>query len=557
MTRDDDSQAQGGERGPLDDVLKKLEDHLVGGGFFRSGTGSTGSERDGDWDGELPVGTVIGDFKLIQPLGRGGMGQVWEAEEMSIQRRVALKLMHAHLELSEKNLERFEREAQAGGRLSHPGIVQVLSVGSADGRHYMAQELVEGSFTLADALNDFRQSDEVLEGYYRQTAALFVQIGKALAHAHEQGVIHRDIKPSNLLIGPDDNPKVADFGLAMVEDQLSLSRTGEFMGTPFYMSPEQAATRRMGIDHRTDIFSLGATLYEALTLTRPFNGDTSQQVFQQILLIDPPDPKQLRSRVPQDLAVICLKALEKVPDQRYATMAAFVEDLERYLTDQPILAKPPTAMQRGAKWVRRNPTKSVAAGVATVGLVALSGLYVQLREEQRATTQALETAKTERDRAIDAEADVRKTKDLFAGVRDWHALEWQGVTGVLDGKVAKRDVIRALRLKLAEVYEKAHSRRETLPLLDQALRESPHPMDPLGAEALGRLWIAYKSLGYKGEMESLQERYGDIDVLLTEVIDGIGPEHYRESLRLQLLALRVTRREVSPEEVGEVEREIV
>ena len=233
MTGEGESSAPSGGESPLEDVLKKLGDHLVGGGFFRSGAGSTASLGQGDWEGDLPGGTMVGDFKLIQPLGRGGMGQVWEAEEMSIQRRVALKLLHAHLELSEKNLERFEREAQAGGRLSHPGIVQVLSVGSADGRHYMAQELVEGSYTLADALNDFRQADEVPKGYYRQTAALFVQIGKALAHAHAQGVIHRDIKPSNLLIGSDDQPKVADFGLAMMEDQLSLSRTGEFMGTPF------------------------------------------------------------------------------------------------------------------------------------------------------------------------------------------------------------------------------------------------------------------------------------------------------------------------------------
>jgi tetratricopeptide (TPR) repeat protein len=544
--------AEGEEESPLEDVLKKLGDHLVGGGFFRSGAGSTGSAGEGDWEGDLPAGSVVGDFKLIQPLGRGGMGQVWEAEEMSIQRRVALKLMHAHFELSEKNLERFEREAQAGGKLSHPSIVQVLSVGSADGRHYMAQELVEGSFTLADTLNDFRQADEVPEGYYRQMAALFAQIGKALAHAHEQGVIHRDIKPSNLLIGSDDQPKVADFGLAMMEDQLSLSRTGEFMGTPFYMSPEQAATKRMGIDHRTDVFSLGATLYEALTLARPFNGDTSQQVFQQILLIDPPDPKRLRSRVPRDLAVICLKALEKVPDQRYASMADFTEDLERYLTDRPILAKPPTTMQRAVKWARRNPTKSVAAGVAAVSLAALSGLYVQLQEEQGATTLALEDAKTERDRARGAEEDARKAENLLTGVRDWHASQWKGVADELRGSGDPRASI----LKMAEVYESS-SWEDAVVVLEHVLNDRPHTMDSLGAETLGRLWIMYEKLGIAGEKESLKKRYGEIDVRLTEVIDGLGPEHHQDILRLKLLVLRVNHLTVSPEEVREVESEIV
>ncbi len=395
-------------------------------------------ESPEECQGELSAGAVVGDFKLVSLLGLGGMGQVWEAEESSIQRRVALKLLHPHFEVSSKVLERFEREAQAGGRLSHQGIVQIHSVGESDGRHYMAQELVDGSFTLADALNDFRQADELPEQYYQETAALFVQIGKALAHAHQNGVIHRDIKPSNLLIDTDDQPKVADFGLAMMEDQLSLSRTGEFMGTPFYMSPEQAATRRMGIDHRTDIFSLGATFYEALTLARPFNGDTSQQVFQQILLVDPPNPRELRSRVPRDLAVICLKALEKMPDQRYPAMELFVEDLERYISERPILAKPPTTMQMTVKWARRNPTKSVAGAVATMAFVAVSGFWwraneaeketetalVEVMKEKEATASALTIATRERDRAMNAEEAAAKERD----VAEQRAMELQQVS---------------------------------------------------------------------------------------------------------------------------------
>jgi len=432
-------------------------------GFFRSaaagdrtsvpGPASTLSSdavdlEEVEWKGELPAGAVVGDFKLISILGQGGMGQVWEAEESSIQRRVALKLLHPHFELSEKGLERFEREAQAGGRLTHPCIVQIYSVGEADGRHYMAQELVEGSYTLADAFSEFRKVDELSDEYYTRTAKLFVQIGKALEHAHEQGVIHRDIKPSNLLISPDDQPKVADFGLAMMEDQLSLSRTGEFMGTPFYMSPEQAATRRMGIDHRTDIFSLGATLYEALTLTRPFNGDTSQQVFQQILLVDPVNPREIRSRVPRDLAIICLKSLEKIPEQRYPTMAALVEDLERYLNELPILATPPTAVQRAVKWGRRHPTKSVAIAVVATAFMAVSGFWwranqaeaaaatalAEAEREREATATALEIAKQEREQAVKAREDAATERDLaeqrameLQQVSDFQARQLSGV----------------------------------------------------------------------------------------------------------------------------------
>jgi len=359
-----------------DRVARELEESLLNESFFHRRSTVSDASVEGAWTGR-DIGDEVGEFRLMNMLGRGGMGQVWEAEQPSMGRRVALKLLHAHIQFSADGVARFQREARAGGKLTHPGIVQVYAVGEHEGIHYMAQELVQGSCTFADTLADFRKGDELPEGYYRHIAELFATIAEALEHAHSNGVIHRDIKPANLLIGSDDRPKVADFGLAMVEDQLGLSRTGDFMGTPFYMSPEQAASKRMGIDHRTDIFSLGATLYEALTLVRPFAGDTSQQVFQQILVVDPPDPKELRSRVPQDLAVICLKALEKNQDQRFESMEAFARDLRRYLNDEPILAKPPTPTQRAMKWVRRNPTKSAVAGVTAAAFVVISGLLLQ------------------------------------------------------------------------------------------------------------------------------------------------------------------------------------
>ena len=358
----------------------------------------------------LSAGHRLGDFTLLRQLGRGGMGVVWEARQESLNRRVALKLLAPHLSIRESATQRFLREAEAGARLEHPGLVRVYAKGELDGVHFIAQELVEGGRTLADEIRERREELETPPDYYRETAALFARIADALAVAHEVGVIHRDVKPGNVLLTADGRAKVADFGLAQVEDALALSRTGEFVGTPFYMSPEQAASRRGTIDHRTDVFSLGATLYEALTLSRPFDGDTSQEVIAKILLADPPDPRRLRARVPRDLAVICTRALEKNPERRYATMAAFADDLRRFLGDEPILAKPPTALDAVNKWCRRHP-------VATVGLVmaslAVIGTSFGVARAARAQARVLRLAD-----AQDLKELVREADELWPAIPD-------------------------------------------------------------------------------------------------------------------------------------------
>ena len=260
---------------------------------------------------ESPQPRRLGDFELLRALGSGGMGAVWLAKQVSLDRYVALKVLAPHISKSSTSLQRFQREAEAGARLTHPNIVAVHSVGEADGTHYIAQELVEGGVSLADRIKADRDLPELPKDYYENVAALFAKIADALQEAHEGGIIHRDVKPSNILLTEDGEPKVADFGLAQVEDALELSRTGEFAGTPFYMSPEQAMSKRMGLDHRTDVFSLGVTLWEVLALQRPFEGDTSQQVLEKIITEDPVDPQKIRSRCPRDLGVICKKALEK------------------------------------------------------------------------------------------------------------------------------------------------------------------------------------------------------------------------------------------------------
>ncbi len=335
---------------------------------------------------EFEAGQMIGDFQLVSELGRGGVGVVWEAKQLSVGRPVALKILFHHATPEGRTLERFKREAEACGRLSHPGIVQVYAIGEANGVHYMAQELVPGGYTLGDSLEEFRGEKKLPSGYHRECAALFAKLADALHHAHERKVIHRDVKPSNILVGEKDAPKVADFGLAKVEGGLELSRTGEFMGTPFYMSPEQAAARRMGLDHRTDVFSLGASLYEAVTLVRAFGGETSQEVFHKILTVDPSDPRGIRSDVPRDLSIICLKALEKDPDRRYRTMEDFADDLRRFIANRSIQARPPGRLARATKWSRRHPVVSTSIAVAVgTALITLGGVGIWFRVKDLAT----------------------------------------------------------------------------------------------------------------------------------------------------------------------------
>ena len=280
----------------------------------------------------------------------------------------------------------------------------IHAVGKHEGVHYIAQELVPGGRSLVDWLDDRRKGGELPRGYFREVAGIMIQVAEALEHTHASGVIHRDVKPSNILMTPEGRAKVTDFGLARVEDALALSRTGDFSGTPFYMSPEQAASRRIGIDHRTDIFSLGVTLYEMLTLERPFQGETSQEVLRKILLHDPRDPRKANPCVPRDLAVICLKAMEKRPEERYGSMREFADDLGRFLSGDVIRARKAGVAARGMRIVRRNPILSGAVGVAMLALVSLV-LYVlwsypQVIEERNRAREAEKAEKLAKKRLI-------------------------------------------------------------------------------------------------------------------------------------------------------------
>ena len=378
----------------------------------------------GPWS--IAPGQVLGDFTLIQRLGRGGMGEVWEAKQKSLGRKVALKLLLPE-RVDQKGLDFFAREARAGGRLAHPGIISVFDTGETDGVHWISMELIEDACDLRHSLEGVREKSELPDDYYPQVARFTAEVADALEAAHASHVIHRDLKPGNIMVTPDEHPKVADFGLAKLVDENSLSVIGDIAGTYFYMSPEQVAIKHAGIDHRTDIFSLGVVLYEMLTLVRPFEGDTTEQIAQKILWEEAPSPTTIRSRVPRDLAVICGKAMEKDPNRRYQTMADLAVDLRRHLADEPILAKPSGVTVRLRKWVRRNPTKSTAIGLLAVALVVVLNLYSQLFEEQKATAD-------QRDQA-------QQRADELQQVSDFQAEQLSAVDAEAMGRAIQRMVL--------------------------------------------------------------------------------------------------------------------
>ncbi len=355
-------------------------------------------------------GQTFGDYRIVRELGRGGMGVVYLAEQTSLDRTVALKVLWAHLTLQAESIRRFQQEASAAARLRHPGIVEIHAVGEVAGSHYFAMALVDGTpldrvleklegrtpATLdgdgirlavsseAQAGIEAASMEEAPRrrtaspssawdgGYVETVCRLIAHVADALDHAHRAGVVHRDVKPANILLRDDGTAVLTDFGLARVEGLPSLTKTGEFAGTPYYVSPEQATARRSTVDHRTDVFSLGVTLYELLTLKRPFEGKTSHDVLAQIIGKEPPNPRRVNPLVPRDLATILRKALEKDPSHRYATAAAFAADLRAFLELLPISARPASLGSRALKFARRHRAASVGMVIAAGALLAAS-----------------------------------------------------------------------------------------------------------------------------------------------------------------------------------------
>lgn len=316
------------------------------------------------------IPTRIGDFQIVREIGRGGMGVVYEAEQLSLRRRVALKILRSINAIDDAATQRFRREAETVAQLHHTNIVPIFAVGADQGVHYYAMQFIEGR-DLADLT---RPGDEPRPLPPPRTVAEWgLQAADALAHAHAHGVIHRDIKPSNLILAPDGRIWLTDFGLARRIDDLSLSLTGAFLGTPRYMSPEQAAATTRPVDHRTDIYSLGATLYE-LTTGRPlFEGASAHLVLAQILHQEPLPPRRIVKDLPRDLETILLRSLAKDPAARYASARDLAADLRAFLDGRPLRARRPGPAERAARWFRQHRRAVIlSASSATAAALVLA-----------------------------------------------------------------------------------------------------------------------------------------------------------------------------------------
>lgn len=478
------------------------------------------------------IGQRLGEFEVLSVLGRGGMGVVYEAVQTSLNRRVALKVLGAGLGLTPQAVDRFKREAEAAARLHHTNIVPVYATGEQGGTHFYAMELIHGP-SLDAVVRQLRErqaapartvpADLAATGPYvapdplppapgtapgsgsaadrfDRVAAIVADAADALHHAHRSGVTHRDVKPSNLLLAADGRVRVTDFGLARMLEQPGVTVTGEFVGTPAYMSPEQITAGRVLVDHRTDVYSLGATLYELLTLRPPFVADGRDRLLAMVIQKDPPSVRSLDPKVPKDLETICLKALDKDPDRRYQSAGAMAEDLRRYLNRFAILAKRTGPLTRAVKWARRNPA---VAGLIAVALVVAGvvGVFAYEQRQQAERQQAEEARHAEElraeklrgvmDRVLtatlagrvkDADTGIEEAERLGASTADVHRLRGQIALIRIDYPAAVRELTQALALRpdgvaeaalLAVAHFKAGNEPEFAALINQLEGRTP------------------------------------------------------------------------------------
>jgi eukaryotic-like serine/threonine-protein kinase len=307
----------------------------------------------------------MGGYELIEELGRGGMGVVYRARQLALGREVAIKFLLHGVLAGDHAIARFRAEAEAVARLRHPHIVTVYEVGEERGRQFLSMELVRGR-TLVERLREGPLPA-------RQAASCLKKVAEALHYAHSRGVLHRDLKPDNVLMDEHDEPRVTDFGLAKLADtQAGITLSGHVLGTPAYLSPEQAGAGS-SLDQRSDVYSLGATLYHLITGRPPFVGESPAQILRQVVESDPVMPRLLNPALPRDLETICMKCVAKEPERRFASAMEFAEDLGRYLIDEPIRARPAGSVERTWRWCRRRPALAVAlAGI----MILLAGIAV-------------------------------------------------------------------------------------------------------------------------------------------------------------------------------------
>ena len=388
----------------------------------------------------------FGDYELIEKLGQGGMGVVYKARQVSLNRSVALKMLKSDLLVGDDDLRRFQNEAEVNALLDHPHIVPILEVGEHIGRRYLSMKLICGP-SLDKKLADYAADPWAC-------ARLVATVAEAVHHAHQRGVLHRDLKPSNILVDDGGAPYVTDFGLAKrVEGDNELTHSGAILGTPAYMAPEQTSGRRGAMTTATDVYGLGALLYALLTGKAPFGGDSVMDTLHQVRERSPELPGRLNANVPRDLEVICLKCLEKVPARRYGSAQALADDLHRYVNAEPIQARSVGPLERAWLWCKRRPAVAGLLTALVLALFASTGVSLAYAREQskvarqqadraREQTESAQNERLLRDQAVAERDRTARLSYVNAINLAWH--EWRDgnlsrVSALLDATRPQRN----------------------------------------------------------------------------------------------------------------------